>query len=131
MPIKKSINAYKQERLNSAQSILRGFQSAMGISDEKIAEAKKLGEGQAPSGKCGALHAALELLENELEKKELALTFAKKLGAEDCHSIRGMKKVSCGQCVEHAASILADIRREKEVISRIEKAFAVKKKRRV
>ncbi len=122
MPVKKSVKAYKDEHLNGAQSVLRGFQDVMEISDEKITAAKKLGEGQAPSGKCGALHVALELLHDDLEKKELSATFVQKAGAEDCHSIRGMKKISCGQCVEHAASLLADIRKQGDVMSRIDTA---------
>ncbi|OGV54472.1 MAG: hypothetical protein A2X45_09745 [Lentisphaerae bacterium GWF2_50_93] len=129
MPVKKAIKAYSEEKLNCAQSVLRGFQKDMGISDEEIVEAKKLGGGRAPGGKCGALHSALELLENDLEKKELSATFAQKAGAEDCRLIRAMKKISCGQCVEHASSLLADIRQQGEVISRIEKTIAKKKRR--
>jgi len=121
MPVKKAMKAYSEGKLNCAQSVLRGFQKDMDISDEKIAEAKKLGGGRAPYGKCGALHSALELLDRELEKKELSSTFAQKAGAEDCRSIRAMKKISCGQCVEHAASLLADIRQQGEIMTRIDK----------
>ena len=120
MPVKKAMKAYSEEKLNCAQSVLRGFQKDMDISDEKIAETKKMGGGRAPEGKCGALHSALELLDNELEKKELSSRFIQKAGAEDCRSIRAMKKISCGQCVEHAASLLADIRKQGEVMSRID-----------
>ncbi len=43
MPVQKALKAYKEEKLNCAQSVLRAFQESCKITEEQILEAKKLG----------------------------------------------------------------------------------------
>lgn len=105
MPLKKAVAAYREERLNCAQSVLRGFQGAKGIAEERIAAAGSLGRGRADGGLCGALHVALELAE-EGSRDALRRSFVEKAGAERCVEIRQGRKLSCVQCVELAAKLL-------------------------
>jgi len=108
MPIERAKEAYAQERLNCAQSVLRGFQELHGISEEEIAEAKKLGGGRAENGCCGALHAACLLASDSGTKERIRTRFASVAGADKCREIRSMGQLSCGGCVELAARLLAE-----------------------
>lgn len=106
MPVNKSRHAYRNERLNCAQSILRGFQELHDITEEQIVEAKHLGGGKADGGLCGALHAASILVTDEEKRVELHQRFTAQAGSDRCREIRALKQLTCGECVELAASIL-------------------------
>jgi hypothetical protein len=107
MPVRRALAAFKTERLNCAQSILRAFQAEMGISEDAIRQARQLGQGRVEGGCCGALHAACELAEDETERRRLRTEFVAKAGSEKCRDIRKSGTLSCGQCVELAATLLA------------------------
>jgi hypothetical protein len=107
MPIKKAVAAFREERLNCAQSVLRGFQHIKEIPEERIAAAQSLGSGRAEEGLCGALYAALELSE-EGKKPTLRRLFAEKAGAEHCREIRKKRQLPCVGCVEVAARLLIE-----------------------
>jgi hypothetical protein len=107
MPIQKTLQAYKQEKLNCAQSVLRGFQEKKGIQDDVIHAAKSLGGGRAPEGRCGALHAALEVTVCPATKDRLTSAFLEKAGSEKCREIRKLGKLTCEECVTLAAEELA------------------------
>ena len=109
MPIQKALHAYRHERHNCAQSIFRGFQEAKGISEQTIQLAKALGGGWAPAGRCGALHAALDLAGNDEAKERLTRAFVEKAGSETCREIRKHRKLTCEECVRLAAETLADV----------------------
>ena len=102
------MEAYKEKKLNCAQSILSGFKDSHNVSDEEILEAKKHGGGKAPENKCGALHSALRLAGNDFAKKKLKEDFAAKAGSLQCREIRAQKKLSCEGCVELSAKLLEE-----------------------
>lgn len=106
MPVSKSLKAFQEEKLNCAQSILRGFQDKHQVSEKQIIEAKKNGGGRVENGICGALHAALQLTKDETARKQLNEAFIAHAGAVDCKTIRANGKLSCAGCVELAAKTI-------------------------
>ena len=108
MPVQRAITAYKTERLNCAQSVLRAFQQPMGLSEQTIQQAKQLGGGRAEEGRCGALHAALQLAGDEATRTRIREAFVMRAGADKCRDIRTRKSLSCAQCVELAAALLTE-----------------------
>jgi len=106
-PVHRANEAYAKDKLNCAQSVLKGFQVELGISDERISAAKALGGGRAENGRCGALHAALSLADGEEAKSRLACAFSETAGAEACREIKRLGKLNCAACVELAAKLLA------------------------
>lgn len=108
MLVKKSIKAYKEEKMNCAQAILRGFQEPGQVSEEIINNARKLGGGRAEGGVCGALYSADLLAENESVKQNLHERFISLAGSEKCREIRKIGRLACSGCVELAASVLQE-----------------------
>ena len=111
MPVQRAITAFKIERLNCAQSVLRAFQPERGISEETIRRAQRRGRGRAEGGCCGALHAACDLAEGESQRSRLRTAFAAKAGSEKCRDIRKSGTLSCEQCVGLAVELVAELRR--------------------
>jgi hypothetical protein len=111
MPVRRAIAAFKTERLNCAQSILRAFQAERGIPEDAVQQAVQLGHGRAEGGCCGALHAACELAEDEVGSSSLRTAFVAKTGSEKCRDIRKSRTLSCEQCVRLAAELVAGLRR--------------------
>ena len=107
MSVVKAMRAYQEEKLNCAQSVLRGFQERYAIQEEQITAAKQLGGGKAENGLCGALYAA-SLLADDTLKKKLNEHFIVEAGSDKCREIRACGKLSCGECVELAARVLHD-----------------------
>lgn len=108
MPVERALNAYQRERLNCAQSVLRGFQEHRTIAEEQIAQARHQGGGRAENGRCGALHAALTLADEPAVRDRLRHAFVAQAGAETCREIRRAARLSCVDCVRLAASLLLD-----------------------
>lgn len=108
MPIQRAITAFKTERLNCVQSVLRAFQQQMGVSEYAVEQARQLGGGRAEEGRCGALHAALRLIEDEKTRNRVHGAFVARTGSEKCREIRKRKALTCVQCVELAAALLMD-----------------------
>ncbi len=113
MPAQRAIAAFKTRQPNCAQSVLRAFQREHGVTEDKIAQAQHLGGGRADGGRCGALHAACELVEHEAVRGSLRTAFAAKAGSELCREIRKSKTLSCEQCVELAAELVASLGKRK------------------
>jgi hypothetical protein len=107
MPVGKCLEAYTLQKKNCAQSILIGFQHWGGITSAGIDAARMLGRGRAENGECGALHAALLLAKKPETINRLRQTFREQAGSEQCREIRAHKRLSCVQCVELAATTLA------------------------
>ena len=108
MPVQRAITAYKTERLNCAQSVLRAFQHQMGVPEHAVQQAKQLGGGRAEEGRCGALHAALQLSGDEATRSKVLEAFVERAGAAKCRDIRKRQSLSCAQCVELAAALLVE-----------------------
>ena len=108
MLVQRAIAAYKTERLNCAQSVLRAFQHQMGVPEHAVQQAKQLGGGRAEEGRCGALHAALHLINDDARRSSVREAFVDRAGAEKCRDIRKNNFLSCAQCVELAAALLVE-----------------------
>ena len=109
MPVQRSLQAFQFEKHNCAQSILRGFQQTKGVPEDTIAAAKALGGGRAPAGRCGALHAAIELTNDPAARERLIRAFVEKAGSEACREIKKHRKLTCEQCVRLAAESLVHV----------------------
>ena len=107
MPHQKALHAFKHEKMNCAQSVLKAFDASHDISEEDITQAKTLGGGRAPEGRCGALHAAMVLTDTPQTREDIRQAFIREAGAEACKDVREAKQLSCAQCVETAARLLA------------------------
>lgn len=107
MPKHKSVSAYRSGKQNCAQSLYSGFQDLLQVSGETIESARKLGGGKAAEGRCGALYAALDLAQSEQTKEQLKVSFEERAGSQSCRDIRNRKLLSCAECVELAAGVLA------------------------
>jgi len=106
MPTARSLTAYRTGGQNCAQSIYTGFQELLDVVPTTIENARKLGGGKAEGGRCGALHAALDLSRRSETEEELKSSFEKLAGSQNCREIRAKKILSCAQCVELAATVL-------------------------
>ena len=108
MPVERAMTAYTQERLNCAQSVLRGFQQRHNLSEDLIEEARWHGGGRAKEGMCGALYAALSLVGDPPVRERVRDAFAKSVGSEKCRDIKRDMRVPCHECVRLAAKLLAE-----------------------
>jgi hypothetical protein len=104
MPINRAVTAFKENRLNCAQSVLHAFQQHRNVSEEDIAQARRLGNGRAEDGLCGALYAALELVRDPSARDSLRSAFVAEAGSDKCDDI----SIPCVECVRLAASLLAE-----------------------
>ena len=107
MPEQKAVDAFTKERLNCAQSVIKAFGGICQIDENMIAEAKAYGGGRAEEGLCGALYAALLLLEDEGEAAMLREEFAREAGSQKCREIKSGGGLPCVDCVRLAARLLA------------------------
>ena len=99
-------NAYElftavPKKHNCAQAVAAGF------GHEDLAEAMKVcGGGNAPMGRCGALHAALELTDSACHA-DLIKEFVAVAGDEKCVNIKGAATpYPCKECVRKAAELV-------------------------
>lgn len=105
MKEKALIHYHGPERYNCAQAVLKSAEKHQEIGDEKIAEFRKSGGGQARDGLCGALFAAKTLMTDETCKENARSEFLKKGGSLKCREIRGGGRMSCSECVATAAEL--------------------------
>lgn len=86
---------------NCAQAV------AAGAGEEQLAaELQCCGGGKAPQGRCGALHAALLLIPQELHA-EVIERFCAAAGAESCREIKaGTPPYPCVECVRTGAELV-------------------------
>lgn len=106
MSIEVAVHSYTKERLNCAQSILKAYGHRKDMTRNEIDVAQALGGGKAAGGVCGALHAALLLLDGPENKQSMRDAFSARAGSEQCKEIRSRKIITCRQCVELAAELL-------------------------
>ena len=85
---------------NCAQAV------AAGAGNEELAnQMKSCGGGNAPEGRCGALHAALCLTKPENHDKLIA-EFVQQAASESCKAIKSAEKpFPCAECVRLAAEL--------------------------
>lgn len=106
MPIAKATAAHANGH-NCCQAVLQAFQDRCPVSHERLAEARRLGAGRAPGGRCGALHAACELVPPE-HHAAIETAFVSRAGAAGCREIRKLRRATCGDCVAEAARLVAE-----------------------
>lgn len=86
-------------------AVLSAFQDVYHIDEARLVAAAKERAGKAPEGRCGALHAALGLVDPALHD-QLKNDFVAHTGAIDCKTIRSLKKVPCTECVITATTFI-------------------------
>lgn len=105
MPIATATAAHARGH-NCSQAVLQAFKERCQISDERITAARMTGFGRAPGGRCGALHAALDLLAPE-HHVAVEAAFVERTGAAACRDIRKLRQASCSECVGEAARLVS------------------------
>lgn len=101
-----------KKKLNCAQSVLAAFKEEFPfLSEEFIKEFESHGGGNAPGGMCGALYAAKYILDKHKpgESDKLVDFFIRMGGATRCKEIKKNKKMSCLDCLKHAAGFLKGV----------------------
>ncbi|ARN57398.1 C-GCAxxG-C-C family protein [Sedimentisphaera salicampi] len=98
-----------EERYNCAQAVLSAFRDKYAVSEDCIKSHRTSGGGRAEGGTCGALYAALMLVENNPEKAEkLCRRFEQKAGHTKCRELKRLG-FPCRECVGLAAELLAEL----------------------
>ncbi|MFH0754263.1 MAG: C-GCAxxG-C-C family (seleno)protein [Candidatus Omnitrophota bacterium] len=97
-------------RLGCAQSVAESLRESFGLDDAFIKTMSSATGGRAPSGYCGAVYAALRVVEEkDLNKKEeIEAFFKKEAGGVTCREIRSHGRLMCADCVEQAAHLLSN-----------------------
>ncbi len=107
----RAVKAFTEEKMSCGQSVFKGFQKCLNITEEEITDAKAFGGGRAEGGVCGALYCAKLLCETEEEKKQMTEEFVAKTKFERCKDIKKNKTAACSECVEYASEILTKIKK--------------------
>ena len=79
------------EKYNCAQAILKAFEEAYAVSEDAIEAAKADGGGRVEGGRCGALHAARQVLGESPAADDVERRFAEAAGSVKCKEIRKLK----------------------------------------
>lgn len=104
-----------KEKYNCAQAILKAYQDEYNVEDEVVKKFKKLGNGKAENGLCGAIYAGIYLLvedSSEEKSERLKISFQKHAESLKCKEIRKKKTLTCKECVGITADILNLINKE-------------------
>ncbi len=104
----------QRRKMNCAQAVMAGFTDKFSIGEDALASLASCGGGRAPHGKCGALHAAEQILIERIPEKVIKLNeiFLDAAGSSRCMEIKALKKLSCMGCVEKAAGFLDSMEME-------------------
>lgn len=97
-----------KEGYNCAQAVLKAFQEKYQISDAMIEEYKQYGGGRVEGGTCGALYAALQLVEDEWQKQTIIQAFSQAAQFTTCERIKE-QTLPCPDCVGTAAKALTKL----------------------
>jgi hypothetical protein len=95
-----------KEKYNCAQAILKAYSRMTGVGDLCLARFKQCGGGRTPTGECGALYAAKQMVEDPQGRRQLEDRFVEAAGSTQCREIRRARQFSCHQCVETVADQL-------------------------
>jgi len=92
-------------RMNCAQAVVAAFETERFFSEEEFQEFAICSNGKAPQGYCGAVYAAIKVLEkiDTIAKMQFMDDFSEYAGSLSCKVIRSKKKITCPQCVERSA----------------------------
>ncbi|MFA5093108.1 MAG: C-GCAxxG-C-C family (seleno)protein [Candidatus Omnitrophota bacterium] len=95
-------------RYNCAQAVVKACADLFELPVDILESHAGSGRGNAPKGYCGALYAALHILDLKSPDKvgECEQIFLKHFGALTCKEIKTDRKNSCLLCVSKAAEFL-------------------------
>lgn len=96
------------EGYNCAQAILKTFQQEFNVDEYAILDASLNGGGRAEGGRCGALHAAHQLIGDKNFQQKIDSDFIAKGGSVLCREIRRDKVMGCKECVILAAECVQE-----------------------
>lgn len=105
---KKAVDLFHnaENNWNCAQAILKSRQENLNISDENIElHYRSKGGGRAENGICGALYAAVQMLEEE-DAQEFISKAKEYFGAITCKKLKGELKIPCPQIVDYVDEML-------------------------
>ncbi|TAJ12327.1 hypothetical protein DMA11_13305 [Marinilabiliaceae bacterium JC017] len=108
---KKAVYFYHhpQYRYNCAQAVAYRWKNILNIPEDLTTEMSKCGAGRAPSGMCGALYSATQVIEKTKgNPAEFIQQFNAKIGAISCRTIRANKMATCKECVNTADELLEE-----------------------
>lgn len=107
-----AVEYYKTRRGNCAQAVALAWKDKKKPESEHHIRFSDCGNGQAPEGTCGALHAACEIAgeaHGELLKEQFRQQAA---GHTACREIRRNRIMPCVDCVATAAGLLDKLTKE-------------------
>lgn len=106
---KSAVEYYKTGRGNCAQAVALAWKDKKQPESDHHIRFSDFGNGQAPEGLCGALHAACELAGSHL-KETIKEKFSQQAdGHITCREIRRNRIMPCSECVATAAGILEEL----------------------
>jgi len=85
---------------------MKSVEHHFNIERRHIDEARAYGAGKAENGVCGALFAALSLLDNETDRHVITERFRASAGSTKCGEIRKLKRLKCHDCVDLVAQFM-------------------------
>ena len=99
-----------EEKYSCSEAVGKAFQETCDFDDAAIQVMKAFRGGQAPGGVCGAVYAALKVLNTDEQRAAFERAFIEKAGTVNCRELRAAKKLSCHDCVEVAARLASEVR---------------------
>ncbi len=88
---------------NCAQAVYKSMEKHHAISHETMEKLSDMGGGCAEGGTCGALYAALQIIDDPAGQTEIKEYFEAHGGSTLCRKLRRGKKMFCRDCVATAA----------------------------
>ena len=112
---KSAIEHYKTRRGNCAQAVALAWKEKKQPESDHHIRFSDSGNGQAPEGLCGALHAACELAGSHL-KETIKEKFSQHAsGHTTCREIRRNRVMPCADCVAMATELLEELTKETQL----------------
>lgn len=104
------------EDYNCAQAVLKHFQQRLDIPQAKIDAFAAAGGGNAEGGLCGALYAAMTLMDDPQRAAELRRRFRSEFRGETCEQIKQPEQKTCPHYVDRAATLAEDMLAEDDAL---------------
>jgi len=100
-----AIEYYNSRQGNCAQAVAEAWHLKTGLGEGLKEQFMCCGGGRAPDGLCGALHAALHVIDGADSENARSEFAARSGGHVKCREIRNAAMLSCAGCVETAAEL--------------------------
>jgi hypothetical protein len=109
---KSAVEYYKTCRGNCAQAVALAWKDKKQPESDHHIRFSDFGNGQAPDGLCGALHAACDLAGSHLKERLKEKFSQQAAGHTTCRDIRRNRIMPCSECVATAAGLLEELTKE-------------------